>query len=841
MTFKKILAGLLTTAMLLSAAGAAVPVLAEEDAPAVEQKSESNTGGASEGQSESKSEEKTESKPETKPEVQPADEGSKESGESGESGSDAPSTPGEGEETGKGNAPENPGEGDGTPDEPAPSVDPEPSTEPSTPDETADPTGEVDPSASPDPSEAPEATDTPEPEETPEPTPEPADPAEISGQPISGGVPICDRQLTFNFSVKNAVSLRFRLTGPSGEVASGVLSTDATSYSFTPDREGHYTFSLTAVGADDREVTQSMSVEVVRAPELTVAITPDQLSGFAGDSVDFTLTCSAESRLDSCSIEVVQDKKSIFTSDEFADKVSVTTRASRSVTTVTITVTVTDIYGQVATAKCSIPCAVHDDESSSQWARSVRGADITGVWPQDLLAVARTQIGYHESSIDFMVKEDGKRQGYTRYGDWYGLPYEEWCAMFCSFCLEYAGIPESAFPRAANCQHWINQLKKRDLYAPRGTYVPKVGDLVIFEYEHDDDADHVGIVCEVTEDKDGNPVRITTIEGNHRAAVCTGMTYSLGDGSIAGYGMVNLAYDREIEKHHREQTVQTEDYIITAGIEAETGIPAHAVLNAREIERGTERFDSLAEAAQACLDDREDAGTLSYARFFEIEFVDEDGAVVTPAAPVQYEIGVPERFSYGKTLLPGAVIFGDEGCEDIEGEVVVTRKNVLGTGGRVFSFEVEGAPAVVGVIVSGDVRVRTEKNEKLRGRVEGVNVAVVCPEAARVPLEAELTVTEILPGDAAYHTCLNQLGEGFDPEAETARFFEIDANLNGLRVVPAEAVRIEIICGGTAQAARVVRLNDALPLETEVTPRKNRTEVAFETDAFALFGVVYAK
>ena len=33
MTFKKILAGLLTTAMLLSAAGAAVPVLAEEDAP----------------------------------------------------------------------------------------------------------------------------------------------------------------------------------------------------------------------------------------------------------------------------------------------------------------------------------------------------------------------------------------------------------------------------------------------------------------------------------------------------------------------------------------------------------------------------------------------------------------------------------------------------------------------------------------------------------------------------------------------------------------------------------------------------------------------------------------
>ena len=833
--FKKILAGLLTSAMLLSVAGAALPVLAEEDLPAVEQKSESSVGDNSEGNSETKPAEKPENIPETKPEGQPSGEGGS---ESGQPATDAPTNSGDGDETGKGDTPEVPVEGDGTTDAPDPSAEPGTTDEPG---ETSDPDGETDPSPGPDPSEDPEASESPEPGESPEPTPEPADPAEISGQPISGGVPICDRQLTFNFSVKNAVSLYFRLTGPSGEVASGALSTDTTAYSFTPSREGHYTFSLTAVGEDGGEVTQSMSVEVVRAPELTVAITPDQLSGFAGDNVDFTLTRSAESELNSCSIEVVQDQKSIFTSDEYTDKVSVGTRASRSVTTVTITVTVTDIYGQVATAKCSIPCAVHDAESSSQWARSVRGADITGVWPQDLLAVARTQIGYHESSIDFMVKEDGKRQGYSRYGDWYGLPYEEWCAMFCSFCLEYAGIPESAFPRAANCQHWINQLKKRDLYAPRGTYIPKVGDLVIFEYEHDDDADHVGIVCEVTADKNGNPVRITTIEGNHRAAVCTGMTYALGDGRIAGYGMVNLAYDREIEKHHREQTVQTEDYIITAGIEAETGIPAHAVMNVREIERGTERFDALAEAAQACLDEQEeDAGRLSYARFFEIEFVDEDGTPVTPAAPVQYEIGVPERFSYGEKLLPGAMTFDDEGCEIIEGEVAVTRKTVLGKGGRVFSFEVEGAPEVLGVIVSGEVQLRTEKNEKLRGQADGVNVAVVCPETAAIPMEAELTVTEILPDDAAYHTCLNRLGEDFDPEAETARFFEIDANLNGIKVVPAEAVRIEIICGKPTQAARAVRLNDALSLETEVTPRRTCTEVAFDTDAFALFGVVYA-
>jgi hypothetical protein len=31
-------------------------------------------------------------------------------------------------------------------------------------------------------------------------------------------------------------------------------------------------------------------------------------------------------------------------------------------------------------------------------------------------------------------------KGITRYGQWYGDAYGDWCAMFVSFCMNNAGI-----------------------------------------------------------------------------------------------------------------------------------------------------------------------------------------------------------------------------------------------------------------------------------------------------------------------------------------------------------------------------------------------------------------
>ena len=82
-------------------------------------------------------------------------------------------------------------------------------------------------------------------------------------------------------------------------------------------------------------------------------------------------------------------------------------------------------------------------ETEADWRASVSPAMITGQWDRDLIAVAKTQIGYRESSRNYIVL-DGVKHGYTRYGDWIdnseAVVYGEWCASFVAFCIYYARI-----------------------------------------------------------------------------------------------------------------------------------------------------------------------------------------------------------------------------------------------------------------------------------------------------------------------------------------------------------------------------------------------------------------
>ncbi len=60
----------------------------------------------------------------------------------------------------------------------------------------------------------------------------------------------------------------------------------------------------------------------------------------------------------------------------------------------------------------------------------------TGNQRQDLLGVAKTQVGYREGS-----------GGYTKYGNWYGHSYMAWCGAFISWCANQAGIPTSVLKK----------------------------------------------------------------------------------------------------------------------------------------------------------------------------------------------------------------------------------------------------------------------------------------------------------------------------------------------------------------------------------------------------------
>lgn len=93
-----------------------------------------------------------------------------------------------------------------------------------------------------------------------------------------------------------------------------------------------------------------------------------------------------------------------------------------------------------------------DLETPEEWQAANAEAVISGNWAEDLLSVAKTQLGYEQSEKNFEIDPaDGVTlRYYSRYGQSYGNPYGEWDVMFLSYCLKYAGIPQSAIPQEAS-------------------------------------------------------------------------------------------------------------------------------------------------------------------------------------------------------------------------------------------------------------------------------------------------------------------------------------------------------------------------------------------------------
>ena len=200
-----------------------------------------------------------------------------------------------------------------------------------------------------------------------------------------------------------------------------------------------------------------------------------------------------------------------------------------------ITVKVTDAEGSTATEKIEIPVPVRVREDAEDWEKDFEDMVLTGDWRIDLIAVALTQLGYVESSRNFIVEEDGKRLGYTRYGDWYSdsSDYYDWCAMFVCFCMHYADIPRADYPRDNISHRWMEYLEKTGAFEAAENYEPAGGDLIFFNKDDDSRMDHIGIV-EFADDE-----CVHTIEGNSGKKV-ERKSYKLDDETIAGYG--NTAY-----------------------------------------------------------------------------------------------------------------------------------------------------------------------------------------------------------------------------------------------------------------------------------------------------------
>lgn len=115
---------------------------------------------------------------------------------------------------------------------------------------------------------------------------------------------------------------------------------------------------------------------------------------------------------------------------------------------------------------------------------------------QDVLAVAVRELGYRELG-------DNR----NKFGAWYGMDYQPWCAMFVSYCFYTVGLPLPITTRKgfAYCPYGVAWFKDKD----RWFSTPQIGDVVFYNWSGDGVADHVGIVESIN--SDGS---VYSIEGN---------------------------------------------------------------------------------------------------------------------------------------------------------------------------------------------------------------------------------------------------------------------------------------------------------------------------------------
>lgn len=124
-----------------------------------------------------------------------------------------------------------------------------------------------------------------------------------------------------------------------------------------------------------------------------------------------------------------------------------------------------------------------DLETPEEWQAANAEAVMTGNWAEDLVSVAKTQLGYEQSEKNFEIDPaDGVTlRYYSRYGQSYGNPYGEWDVMFLSYCLKYAGIPQSAIPQEASVLALRSSMSDMDwLLDNEDGSAADVGDIVIY-------------------------------------------------------------------------------------------------------------------------------------------------------------------------------------------------------------------------------------------------------------------------------------------------------------------------------------------------------------------------
>ncbi len=154
-------------------------------------------------------------------------------------------------------------------------------------------------------------------------------------------------------------------------------------------------------------------------------------------------------------------------------------------------------------------------KSLKRWEEQRQSIALTGDLQADVLIIAQSQVGYSADATYYEESASGKKRYYTRYGEWIGSMFCDWCDAFVSFCVYYGG--SDSYPVERSCTRHMMALKRTGYWREWNSYVPKPGDLVFFNFDaKKSNPTHVGIVEEVIEPEGNKAGQLITIEGNQR-------------------------------------------------------------------------------------------------------------------------------------------------------------------------------------------------------------------------------------------------------------------------------------------------------------------------------------
>lgn len=113
--------------------------------------------------------------------------------------------------------------------------------------------------------------------------------------------------------------------------------------------------------------------------------------------------------------------------------------------------------------------------------------------PETKTSSAKTRLKIAQGQLG--VKESPANTNQTKYGSWYNMNGEPWCAIFITWCDQTGGVPSGSFQKGNYYSYvpYVVNDARMGIHGLKITSDPQPGDLVCYDWSRDGEYDHIGV------------------------------------------------------------------------------------------------------------------------------------------------------------------------------------------------------------------------------------------------------------------------------------------------------------------------------------------------------------